>query len=100
MCEISTNSAVNLRTALSDCAQVEGLVQRFLASLNEAEAQRLLTDWAMWAREDQLPPLQAQGGGPWNTWLVLGGRGAGRPARERNGCAGWRWVALPLPTAR
>lgn len=94
MCAISTNSAVNLRTALSDCAQVEGLVQRFLASLNEAEAQRLLTDWAMWAREDQLPPLQAQGGGPWNTWLVLGGRGAGK---TRAGAEWVRGLALGRP---
>ena len=29
--------------------------------------------WPFWARDDQLPP-----GGDWTTWLVLGGRGAGK----------------------
>ncbi|PLW76965.1 DNA-packaging protein [Cohaesibacter celericrescens] len=30
-------------------------------------------DWEIWARPDQLPPAQ-----DWTTWLVMGGRGAGK----------------------
>jgi phage terminase large subunit-like protein len=40
-------------------------------SLKELEA--LASDWELWARPDQLPPQ-----GDWTTWLVLGGRGAGK----------------------
>jgi phage terminase large subunit-like protein len=45
----------------------------FLASLTPREAQWLIEDWRVWARPDQLPPE-----GRWTTWLVLGGRGAGK----------------------
>lgn len=41
----------------------------------------LADDWATWARDDQLPPA-----GDWTTWLVLGGRGAGKTR------AGAEWV--------
>lgn len=33
----------------------------------------LANDWQLWARPDQMPPK-----GDWTTWLVLGGRGAGK----------------------
>ncbi len=46
----------------------------FLASLSEAEARLLLYDWPFWARPDQLPPAEDS----WLTWVVLGGRGAGK----------------------
>ena len=45
----------------------------FLASLKPNELQKLFYDWEVWARADQLPPT-----GDWITWLVLGGRGAGK----------------------
>ena len=32
-----------------------------------------MSDWQVWARPDQLPPP-----GDWTTWLVMGGRGAGK----------------------
>jgi len=35
---------------------------------------RILHDWNQWAREDQLPPQHED----WFTWLLLGGRGAGK----------------------
>lgn len=38
-------------------------------------------DWQLWARDDQLPQ-----GEDWTTWLVLGGRGAGKTR------AGAEWV--------
>lgn len=41
-----------------------------------------LSDWMIWAREDQLPPMDCT----WKTWLLLGGRGAGKTR------AGAEWV--------
>ena len=48
-------------------------------------------DWALWARPDQLAPL-----GDWTTWLLMGGRGAGKTR------AGAEWIkaaALGRPPA-
>ena len=45
----------------------------FLEELNDDEISRLKFDWPIWARLKQRPPLQR-----WRTWLVLGGRGAGK----------------------
>ncbi len=53
-----------------------------------------LKDWMLFARPDQLPPEQAQAGGDWSTWLVLGGRGAGK---TRTGAEWVRGLALGLP---
>ncbi len=53
------------------------------------ELASLLGDWPVWARDDQLPPPIAGDG--WRTWLILGGRGAGKTR------AGAEWVrALAL----
>lgn len=46
-------------------------------------------DWPLWARDDQLPPA-----GNWKTWLILGGRGAGK---TRAGAEWVRGTALGLP---
>ncbi|MFP3944547.1 MAG: DNA-packaging protein [Alphaproteobacteria bacterium] len=46
----------------------------FLESLSEEEARFLLHHWPFWARADQLPPADDH----WRTWVVLGGRGAGK----------------------
>ncbi|ODA66845.1 Terminase-like family protein [Methyloligella halotolerans] len=54
--------------------------------MNAGELRRLHYDWPLWAREDQLAPGAAQGGGDWTTWLMLGGRGAGKTR------AGAEWV--------
>ena len=35
-------------------------------------------DFAVFAHPHQCPPLLANNGGPWTTWLALGGRGAGK----------------------
>lgn len=83
----STSSVASLRAALSACARTTPrLATRFLRDLSEGELRALLSDWAFWARADQLPPAAAQGGGSWSTWLVLGGRGAGKTR------AGAEWV--------
>ncbi|MGL4242665.1 MAG: DNA-packaging protein [Beijerinckiaceae bacterium] len=58
--------------------EAERGLTEFLAGLSHAALDALRTDWASWARPDQLPPAVAQGGGDWTVWLVLGGRGAGK----------------------
>lgn len=57
-----------------------------LAALSAAEIIRLAYDWQVWAREDQLAPVTAAGERPWQTWLILGGRGSGKTR------AGAEWV--------
>jgi len=52
-----------------------------LASLSDEEVEDLAFDWPLWARQAQLPPE-----GDWVTWLLLGGRGAGKTR------AGAEWV--------
>lgn len=52
-----------------------------IATIPAADALALLHDWEIWARDDQLPPS-----GDWRTWLILGGRGAGKTR------AGAEWV--------
>ncbi len=49
--------------------------------MSARDLERVLYDWHMWARDDQLPPDL-----PWVTWLLLGGRGAGKTR------AGAEWV--------
>ncbi len=46
--------------------------------LTPQEAIRLERDFATLAHPHQLPPAAANNGGPWTTWLMLGGRGAGK----------------------
>jgi phage terminase large subunit-like protein len=60
--------------------------------------------WPFFVRSSQLPPS-----GSWSNWLILTGRGVGRPAPAPNGCApicaisgrgrAWRHVALVAETA-
>ncbi len=66
-----------------DSTRRPGATARFLASLSASEAEHLYFDWLIWARNDQLPP-PVDGG--WNTWLLMGGRGAGKTR------AGAEWV--------
>src|SRR5882724_11962851 len=42
--------------------------------------------WGLFGASHQKPPLLAQGGAPWTTWLMIGGRGAGKTR------AGAEWV--------
>jgi phage terminase large subunit-like protein len=80
-----TDSAAILRSALSDSIR-QGTLDGFLAGLSASELTRLHYDFELWARDDQLAPERAQGGGAWTTWLMLGGRGAGKTR------AGAEWV--------
>lgn len=61
----------------------------FLAELSELEAAHLLHDWRFWARPEQMPP-QA----PWETWLVLAGRGFGKTR------TGAEWVRAEAESGR
>jgi phage terminase large subunit-like protein len=69
-----------LRDALRDVDERGDLDLAALA-LTAREQERLRDDWALWARPDQMPPA-----GDWTTWLLLGGRGAGKTR------AGAEWV--------
>ena len=80
-----TDSAAILRSAFSDSIRL-GTLDEFLSGLSAHELQRLHYDFELWARDDQLPPSFAAGGGPWTAWLMLGGRGAGKTR------AGAEWV--------
>ncbi|MAI69076.1 MAG: hypothetical protein CBD03_06155 [Rhizobiales bacterium TMED143] len=51
------------------------------ATLTDAEAYALYWHWPFWAREDQFPPP-----GDWTSWMMMGGRGAGKTR------AGAEWV--------
>lgn len=62
-----------------------------LAALADEEVAFLASDWQVWARDDQLPPQPLAGGERWRTWLILGGRGAGK---TRAGAEWIRQVAL------
>jgi phage terminase large subunit-like protein len=70
--------------ALGRNASPETVEQR-LAPLSPDELATLHYDWQAWARPDQLPPAPAPAG-DWTTWLILGGRGAGKTR------AGAEWV--------
>jgi len=57
------------------------LIPRFLEGLSPAELFRLGDEWPVFAGDPQCPPLA-----PWRTWLMLGGRGAGKTR------AGAQWL--------
>ena len=61
----------------------------FVESLKLDQLSELLNDWPLWARSKQKPPLEN-----WRTWLLLGGRGAGK---TRTGAEWLKGVALSDP---
>nr|DAH95267.1 MAG TPA: Large terminase [Caudoviricetes sp.] len=90
--ETSTNSAASFRAAWKDWSQQQ---RRFLIEgMSRAELELLLSRWDVFAHDHQVPPLLAPNGQPWLTWLLIGGRGAGKTR------AGAEWIraqALGLP---
>lgn len=64
-------------------------VKAFLETLSAEEVRFLADWWPFWARPDQLPPH-----GDWTTWLLLGGRGAGKTR------AGAEWVRAQALSGR
>ncbi len=61
-------------------------VLRLLGGLDDDDLAFVLSDWQVWARDDQLPPDTGEGHAAWRVWLILGGRGAGKTR------AGAEWV--------
>lgn len=58
----------------------------FLNALTANELDFLLHHWPFWARADQLAPTDTD----WTTWLILGGRGAGKTR------AGAEWIRMQV----
>lgn len=75
---------------MRDCSRANRI--DLLETLDAGAINALVHDWQLWARDDQLPPQ-----GPWLTWLLLGGRGAGK---TRAGAEWVRLVALDNSDAR
>lgn len=69
--------ATRLRNALN-ASHAAGTLAAHLAALPPTAIASLGTDWDVWARDDQLPPVAGDGHPAWRVWLVLGGRGAGK----------------------
>src|SRR5262245_8150442 len=75
---ISMNSVQSLRGALKHLSQA-GLTRQLVADpALHRWIRRLDRDFITLAHRHQEPPACATGGGPWTTWLMLGGRGAGK----------------------
>ncbi len=74
-----------MRSVLLELQQ-SGRAEQALAKFDTRDLHRLRHDWRIWARDDQLPPFQGCGDPAWQTWLILGGRGAGKTR------AGAEWV--------
>src|ERR1041385_4743957 len=70
--------------------------REFLMEQHPAVRERLIKFWQRFALAPQCEPLLTQGGMPWTTWLILGGRGAGKTR------AGAEWVRAQAldPSAR
>lgn len=73
-----------MRHALSVCDPQS--LETFLEQLSIKELEFLSYDWQLWARDNQLPPAYGLKDDEWTTWLILGGRGAGKTR------AGAEWV--------
>lgn len=68
--------------------------EKILAEMTAHEMRFLTGQWGIFAHDHQRPPLRANGGGEWTTWLLLGGRGAGK---TRAGAEWVRGLALGRP---
>lgn len=63
-------------TALKEaCGQLKRgwMAKLAIRDLKEAESEALATQWGLFARDDQLPPVRH-----FRNWLMMGGRGAGK----------------------
>src|SRR5436305_3297376 len=81
---ISTNSVALLREKLTLLSPRKAAA--FVTSLSRKERDVLEADWPVFAHSHQQPPELGPNGAPWVTWLIVGGRGAGKTR------AGAEWV--------
>jgi phage terminase large subunit-like protein len=80
----STRSVANLR---NDWLQwPEAFRNEFVARLTARQHHALSPRFGFFCHSHQLPPLTGNNGEPWTTWLLIGGRGAGKTR------AGAEWV--------
>ena len=86
----STSMPQGLRSGAAWIASADADVQkRFLDDLDEGELRALPFLFEFWAMPHQLPPE-----GAWRSWVILGGRGAGKSR------AGSEWVRAQVEGAR
>jgi phage terminase large subunit-like protein len=71
------NSVEHLRAALKLLCKA-GLTEQYLTQENPRTQLRLDGDFAAFAHPHQDHGEAGNDGGPWTTWLILGGRGAGK----------------------
>src|SRR3977135_404674 len=75
--ETSTSSVERLRAALKLLCEA-GLTETYLQKEFIPAQVRLADDFAPFAHAHQEHRTAGNSGGPWTTWLILGGRGAGK----------------------
>src|SRR5205807_10638064 len=88
---IQMNSPETLLDALMSLPEADR--PRFIMGLPAAYRERFAKFWRLFAHPHQKPPERANNGAPWTTWLILGGRGAGKTR------AGAEWVRTEACTA-
>ena len=88
----STNSASLLREKLTLLSPRKAAA--FVTTLSRKERDLLEADWPVFAHAHQNPPELAANGAPWLTWLIIGGRGAGKTR------AGAEWVRTLAASSR
>ena len=95
---ISTNSVASLHAELEDLSTLdETALPDFLLTLRAHWTEAIGADFGSLSHEYQRPPERANSGADWTTWLILGGRGAGK---TRAGAEWVRGVAMADPKAR
>jgi phage terminase large subunit-like protein len=78
---------MNLRDAFGDFSKHDALaLPEFLLSQKRHWSEATGADFGFLAHDHQMPPERANSGVDWTTWLILGGRGAGKTR------AGAEWV--------
>src|SRR5674476_1565809 len=74
-----TSSVTNLRAALMRLSTIEETKRaEKLSKLPAHWVNHLSRDFPSLAHKHQLAPERANSGADWTTWLILGGRGAGK----------------------
>ncbi len=69
-----------------DSSELQLDLMAAIADFSKEQLRWLDRDWQLWARAEQLAPPVTGPSGRWRTWLILGGRGAGKTR------AGAEWV--------
>ena len=87
----SSSSVANLHAHFAQFstngeAELHQNLTSLFGKLSGRGLEKLRTDFGLYALRHQTPPALANGGAPWSTWLILGGRGAGKTR------AGAEWV--------